>query len=201
MREIGMGWISRIIAVSVFAGLAVAGATGGVSAKTDQPVYTVVSEEDDFEIRDYEAIVVAQYTMRGSYSRAVNQGYIELERYFLGANSVPEPISRTVPVMVRDDLEAGWTTFFVLPSSYRQSTAPAPKDARIRIIEYPARRVAVVRFKGKINENAMREQVARLDAWLASRGIAHRGDFLLAGYEEVWKPKRMRGNEIIVTLK
>lgn len=201
MREIGMGWISRIFAASVVAGLVGAGATGVVSAKTDQPAYTVVSEEDDFEIRDYAAIVVAQYTMRGSYSRAVNQGYIELERYFLGANSVPEPIDRTVPVMVRDDLAAGWSTFFVLPSGYQQSTAPAPRDARVRIIEYPARRAAVVRFKGKINENTMREQVARLDAWLASRGIAHRGDFMLAGYEETWKPVSLRVSEVIVTLK
>lgn len=196
-----MRWISRMLAASLAVGLAVAGMTGGVSAKPDQPAFTVVSDEGDFEIRDYAAIVVAQYTMRGSYSRAVNEGYIKLERYFLGANSVPEPIARTVPVMVRDDLEAGWTTLFVLPGSYRQSSAPPPKDARVRVVELPARRVAVVRFKGKINENAMREQVQRLDAWLAARGIAHRGDFLLAGYEDAWKPQSMRGNEVIVTLK
>jgi DNA gyrase inhibitor GyrI len=196
-----MRWTSWILAATVLVALAVAGLPGGASAKPDQPVFTVVSEEGDFEIRDYAAIVVAQFTMRGSYSRAVNQGYIELERYFLGKNTVPEPIDRTAPVMVRDDLAAGWTTLFVLPSKYSQSSAPPPKDARVRVIEYPARRVAVVRFKGKINENAMREQVGRLDAWLASQGIEHRADFLLAGYEETWKPVSMRSSEVIVTLK
>jgi DNA gyrase inhibitor GyrI len=183
------------------AGLAVAGTAVGVSAKTDQPSFTVVSEEDDFEIRDYAPIVVAQFSMRGSYARAVNQGYIELERYFLGKNAVPEPIDRTVPVMVRDDLAAGWSTMFVLPSGYSPSSAPTPKDARVRLIEYPARRVAVVRFKGKLNEDTMRAQVQRLDAWLASKGMAHRSDFLLAGYEETWKPVSLRVSEVIVTLK
>jgi len=196
-----MGWISRIFVVALVAGLAVAGTTGGGLAKPEQPAFTVVSEEDDFEIRDYAPIVVAQFSMRGTYSRAVNEGYINLERYFLGANTVPEPIEKTVPVMVRDDLASGWTTMFVLPSIYRQSSAPPPKDARVRLIEYPARRVAVVRFKGKLNEGTMREQVQRLDAWLASKGMAHRSDFTLAGYEEHWKPVSLRVSEVIVTLK
>lgn len=196
-----MRWMSRAVVAGMIAGLALVGLPGMTVAKPDQPEFTVVSAEEDFEIRDYSAIVVAQFTMRGTYSRSVSDGYINLERYFLGENTVPERIDLTVPVMVRDDLAAGWTTMFVLPRGYRQHSAPAPLDQRVRVVEIPARRVAVVKFGGKLNELVMREQVERLDAWLAARGIAHLGDFTLAGYDQSWVPGKWRGNEVLVSLK
>jgi len=61
--------------------------------------------------------------------------------------------------------------------------------------------VAAIMFPGKLNEAVMREQTARLDAWLAARGIAHRGDFTLAGYDPPWTPGAWRDNEVLVTLK
>lgn len=196
-----MGWMSRAVMTGMLAGLALAGPPEVAAAKQDQPEYVVVSEAEEFEIRDYSPIVVAQITMRGTYKRSVSDGYIKLERYFLGKNTVPERIDRTVPVMVRDDLAAGWTTMFVLPRGYRQHSAPPPIDERVRVVEIPARRVAVVKFHGKLNELVMREQVERLESWLAAQGIAHRGDFTLAGYDQSWVPGRWRGNEVLVTLK
>ena len=139
--------------------------------------------------------------MRGTYKRSVTQGYINLEKYFLGKNTVPEAIEMTVPTMVRDDLASGWTTMFVLPKDYRAETAPRPNDRRIRVVEFPARRMAVIVFPGKLSEAAMREQIATLDAWLSAKGIAHRGDFTLAGYDPPWTPAAWRDNELLVTLK
>jgi hypothetical protein len=61
--------------------------------------------------------------------------------------------------------------------------------------------VAVIGFPGKLNEAVMREQVARLDAWLTAKGIAHRSDFTLAGYDSPMIPAAWRDNEVLVTLK
>jgi hypothetical protein len=47
----------------------------------------------------------------------------------------------------------------------------------------------------------MREQVAKLEAWLAARGIAHNADFTLAGYNAPWIPAWRRRNEVLVTLR
>jgi DNA gyrase inhibitor GyrI len=182
-------------------GLALAGGSGPADAKPQRPEFVVVSAEDDFEIRDYATMVVAQFTMRGTYRKSVTQGYIKLEQYFLGKNTVPEPIEMTIPTMVRNDLAEGWSTMFFMPKGYRPESAPPPIDRRIRIIEIPPRRVAVIRFKGKLNEFVMREQVEILEAWLAARGTAHRGDFTLAGYAAAWTPTKWRKNEVIVTLK
>jgi DNA gyrase inhibitor GyrI len=191
----------RSVAAGLLAALALAGGLGGAEAKSEWPEFVVVSAENGFEIRDYATLVVAQFAMRGTYKRSVSQGYLNLERYFLGKNTVPEAIEMMVPIMVRDDLASGWTTIFVLPKGYRAETAPQPNDRRIRVVEFPPRRVAAVVFPGKLGEAVMREQVARLDAWLAVKGIAHRGDFTLASYDPPWTLAAWRDNEVLVTLK
>ena len=196
-----MRWMLQPVAAVIVAGLALAGGPERADAKPERPEFVVVSTEDKFEIRDYATLVVAQFTMRGTYRQSVSQGYMRLEEYFLGKNTVPEAMKMTVPTMVRDDLASGWTTIFVLPRAYRAETAPRPIDRRIRVVEFPPRRVAVIEFPGKLGELVMREQIARLDAWLAAKGIAHRGDFTLAGYDPPWTPAAWRDNEVLVTLK
>ena len=196
-----MRWMLRPVAVAILAGLALTGGSDRADAKPERPEFVVVSTEGSFEIRDYATLVVAQFTMRGTYRRSVSQGYIRLEQYFMGENTVPEAMKMTIPTMVRDDLANGWTTMFVLPRGYRAETAPRPVDRRIRVVEFPARRVAVIEFPGKLNEAVMREQVARLDAWLTAKGIDHRDDFTLAGYDPPWIPAKWRDNEVLVTLK
>ena len=196
-----MRWTLRPMAAVMLAALALTGGDDRADAKQEQPVFTVVSTESEFEIRDYDTMVLAEFTMRGSYSRSVNQGYIKLEQYFLGKNSVPEAIAITSPIMVRDDLSGGWTTIFYLPKGYQAETAPRPNDRRIKVIEFPPRRMAAISFHGKLNEGTMREQVAKLEAWLTARGIVHRADFTLAGYDAPWIPASRRHNEVLVTLK
>jgi DNA gyrase inhibitor GyrI len=200
-----MGWITlrgaAPLAALLVAVLALASAFGPAEAKPERPEFVLVSEEDAFEVREYGAMVVAQFTMRGTYTQAVSQGYIKLEKYFAGANTTPELIAMTVPTMVRDDLASGWTTMFVLPKAYRVESAPRPVDRRIRVVEIPPRRVATIVFPGKLNEAAMREHIERLKAWLDAKGLAHKSDFTLAGYDPPWIPGRMRKNEVFVTLK
>lgn len=189
------------LAAAALAAMALSGCMRESAADQERPAYTVASADEEFEIRDYGAQTVAEYSARGSYGRAVEEGYIKLERYFLGENAVPEAMAMNVPVMVRNDQSGGWTTMFVLPAEYRAESAPAPIDQRVRVMELPQRRVAAIRFPGKLSETVMREQSAKLDVWLAARGIPHRSDFTLAGYDAPWMPSAWRENEVIVTLK
>lgn len=196
-----MRWILRPVAAVMLAAVALAGNPERADAKPERPEYVEISKDGEFEIREYATMVVAQFTMRGTYRQSVSKGYLNLEQYFLGKNSVPEPIPMTAPTMVRDDLASGWSTMFFLPKGYRAESAPRPNDQRIRIIEIPAHRVAVIVFPGKLNERVMREQAGNLEAWLAAKGIAHKGDFTLASYNTRWKPSKWVKNEVIVSLK
>lgn len=197
-----MGWRIGPLAAVGLAALALAGCMGtGDSKKEENPAYSVVAAEKEFEVRQYGPQILAQYSERGLYNQSVETGYIKLERYFLGENWVPVAIPLTVPVMVREDGAGGWTTMFVLPPTYRIASTPEPKDTRIRVAEVPARRVAAVKFGGKLNEAVMREQTEVLGDWLAANGIRHRGDFTLASYDPPWTPASWRENEVMVTLE
>jgi len=194
--------IANRLAVVALAGAAISGCMQGTAAEPEKLAYSVASADEEFEIeiRDYGAQTVAVYSARGNYGKAVEEGYIKLERYFLGENTVPEAMSMTVPVMAREDPTGGWTTMILLPEGYRVESAPPPTDQRIRVMEVPGRRAAAIRFPGKLSDTVMREQAAKLDLWLATRGIAHKGDFTLAGYDQPWMPAAWRENEVIVTL-
>ena len=196
------GRVARLL-VALALGLAGALAAPPAGAGRDEPWpdYAVLMEDGDFEVRLYAPHVIASYTKRATYRRAVNEGYIRLERYFTGENTVPEAMPIAPPIMVRDDGAEGWTTILVLPPEYRVETAPRPNDQRIRVVELPERRVAAVRFRGRLGERVMRREVARLRAWLAARGLAHRGDFTMASYDPPWKPSSLRRAAVLVTLR
>lgn len=201
-----MRWTMGPMAASLLLGLALTGCAGGMDGTADSkkdanPDYMVASAKEEFEIRDYKPRAVAMTTLRGSYRQSVEQGYINLERYFLGANAVPEAMKMDVPIMVREDPSGGWTTIFPLPRDYRAETAPRPNDERIRVVEVPARRVAVLKFPGALDDSIMTTQSAKLKAWLDGQGIAYRDDWTMAMTDLAWVPARWRTNEIQVTLK
>lgn len=188
-------------AAGLVAAMALAGCMPETTATEETPPYVVASAEESFEIRDYGARVWAQHSARGTYRRAVEQGYIRLERYFTGENTVPEALEISAPVMVREDGADGWTVMFPLPDAYTVEGAPRPVDQRIRIVEHPPRRVAAMSIGGALGEAVLREKAAQLDAWLEARGLEHRGDFTLASNDPPWRPSAWRRNEVLVTLR
>ncbi len=189
------------VAAGMLAAAGLAACMPATEAKEERPAYDLARAEEGVEIRDYGARLVAEHSVRGPYRRAVEQGYIRLERYFTGENTIPEAMALTMPVMARQEADGGWTTVLPLPEGYSLETAPRPVDQRIRVVEQPPRRVAALSFKGAVGEAILREQAPRLDAWLEARGIAHRGDFTLASYDPPWKPTAWRSNEVLVTLR
>lgn len=189
------------MAAALAAAAALSGCVPETTAKEEKPDFVVASAEAAFEIRDYGPQLWAQHAARGTYRSAVEQGYIRLERYFTGENTVPEAIPMSAPVMVREDHAEGWTTMFPMPDAYTAESAPRPVDRRIRVVELPPRRVAAVRFRGQMGESVLREKAAELDAWLTAQGLAHRGDFTLASHDPPWKPAAWRRNEVLVTLR
>lgn len=188
-------------AAGLLAAAVLMGCMPGSEAKDEELPYTVASVQEDFEIREYAPQLWAQHSARGTYRSAVERGYIRLERYFTGENTVPEPIEMSPPVVVRDDGAEGWTVMFPLPGNYQVETAPRPVDQRIRLVELPARRVAALSFRGGLDEAVLQERAAKLAAMLEAQGLAHRGDFALANYSPPGFPARWQKNAVLVTLR
>lgn len=193
---------------------------GGKAA--EEPAYRVVLKDGAIEIREYEAFSVAETTVQQPFDEAVRLGFRRLFEYISGANRVAAEISMTAPVILKPgritisaqvpvapranadslDVDAGgWTMAFVLPDGYRARTAPQPSETLVRLRDVPARRVAVMRYSGLLRQRTGEAQRRVLAAWLEAKGMAHDGDWRMAGYNPPWTLPPLRRNEIFVTLR
>ena len=153
----------RILSVSKFmlmAGLVSLSLLGEHAMSYEEPQYTVVNTEDDFEYRQYDPYRVSETIIEGARDgdAASSEGFRRLFSYISGANSSESKISMTVPVsqgasekiamtvpVQQSAADTGWRVSFMLPSQFTLETAPVPTDDRIYIREVPGRLMVVLR--------------------------------------------------------
>jgi effector-binding domain-containing protein len=182
----------------------------------EQASYTVVKKDGDFEIRDYDPMVVVETRVDANFRKAGNAAFKKLFAYISGENTGTEEIAMTAPVVAaQDDSSDGekiamtapvtassegnaWVYRFVLPQSYQIETAPRPLDPEVELLEVPARRVAAIRFSGRSTEKARQQKTEELKEWLSSAGIEAASDARWAGYNSPWALPPFRRNEVLV---
>ena len=196
---------------------------GGKAA--EEPAWRAVLEDGAIQIREYGAYAVAETVVNAPFDAAARRGFRRLFDYISGANggsskiemtapvvAAPERIAMTAPVVATpqpgdgargrlDGGAGGWTIAFVLPAGVAAATAPAPADGRVILRDVPARRVAAIRFPGLFRNAAAETRRRELAAWLAARGLAHEGDWRMAGYNPPWTLPPLRRNEVMVSLR
>jgi len=73
-----------------------------VIQNVEQPDYSVVTSDGDFEVRDYPPLVVAEITRSGTRQQGLSDGFGPLARYIFakerGSEAKDETISMTAPV-------------------------------------------------------------------------------------------------------
>ncbi len=129
--------------------------------------------------------------------------------------SKSQEMAMTVPVLVEPRPSGGrsnaerlagaeidtWTMAFILPEGYTPDTAPLPTDKRVTIRAVAERRVASIRFSGRLGNESAERHRARLAAWLDARGLEHLGDWKIATYDPPFTIPWFRRNEVLVTLR
>lgn len=185
---------------------------------TEQPEFALVSREDAFEVRDYPALVVAEVISTGTRERASSASFRRLAAYIFAqdrpqggeqiAMTAPvlqqpakpdEPIAMTAPVLQQEAGGDQWRMRFVMPAKYTLATLPAaPRD--ITLTQIPARRVAAVRFSGNGASADLARMTARLETWIAQRGLNPAGDPEYAFYDAPMVPGPLRRNEVLIPI-
>ncbi len=142
---------------------------------TEEPPFKLVVEDGPFSVRDYPALVVAEVSVAGDQNEAANAGFRLLAGYIFGGNSPGQRIAMTAPVVqapregekiamtapVTQTSEAGrWTVRFTMPAGYTLQTLPKPNDPRVKLLELPPSRMAVVRFSGLARAPEVERQTA-----------------------------------------
>jgi hypothetical protein len=186
---------------------------------TEEPNYAVLQQQDQFEVREYEALVIAETLVDEGFDDAGNIAFRRLFGYISGDNAKASEIAMTAPVMARDENRAsgekismtapvtgeettlGWRFAFVLPSQYTLASAPQPTNPDVRLSEVPARKVAVVRYSGSWSEKAYAENLKLLQQWMRQNRLQADSLPRVAGYDPPWTLPFLRRNEVMIDLK
>jgi hypothetical protein len=184
-------------------------------ASYEEPEFEIVRTTDDYEIRRYEPYLVGEVTVEGSYEGARRRGFRMLAGYIFGNNSkavkmkMTTPVTTeatsvrmnmTVPVTTAKVGKRSWVMHFVMEKRYSRDSLPKPNDKRVRIVEVPAKTVAVRRYSGFTTEANFRTNRDRLLAALERDGLAVRGKPINAVYNGPYTLPFMRRNEVLVEL-
>lgn len=202
------------IARAIGAATALFGSVVGVHAETEQARYTVVRQQDAFELRVYEPAVVAEVSADGSRDEAVSVGFRSLAAYIFGANLPGTSIAMTAPVtqeagqriamtapVTQQGGQGAWTIRFIMPAGSRLATLPRPKDGRIRLAEVPGRRVAAVRFSGFATDASLADHERQLGEWIAKSRLVPNGPAVFAYYDPPWTLPFLRRNEVLIPVR
>ena len=189
----------------VEAGLGVVGFRG----LYEQPHYSVVERlPGAIEVRDYPARVAAETDDAGGGREA----FPRLFRYITGNNAAGERIAMGAPVARRSrgemiamtipvqSTKTGGVMRFFLPRDVVAKGPPAPLDPQVRIVTVPAERIAVLRFSGIADRDAVAAHERMLLEALAGAGRVAQGPPFLLTYDAPFTIPLFRRNEVAVGL-
>jgi hypothetical protein len=181
----------------------------------EEAKYTVVLNEDNFEVRQYAPHVLAETIVDGDLEGAGNKAFNLLFKYIDGNNKKQEKVAMTAPVsqgaagekiamtapVVQQRENDKWVVSFMMPASYTLETLPEPNDPNVVLRQVPERYMAAVRYSGFWSEKLYRQHLDDLTAWMAKQGIKPMGEPIWARYNPPFMPWFLRRNEILVPVE
>jgi hypothetical protein len=206
-RQVGISSVKQallglLFAVTVF---------GGPAMAVEEPAYTVVLHENEFELRDYPKLVVAEVKVAGGRNSAAYKGFRLLAGYIFGGNTRRQDIAMTAPVIqtpsqifpmtapvVQTEADGAWIIRFTMPSRYALEALPKPDNPEVRLTVAPATRMAVIRFSGLIHEGVVAVKSQALTAFIKAQKLRAVGPPSLAQYDPPWTLWFLRRNEIMI---
>lgn len=179
----------------------------------EEPRYTVVRAYSDFEVRRYDAYLVAETTVRAPAEDASSQGFRTLAGYIFGGNKGSRKIEMTAPVAqtstriamtapVTQSASAGdYVIQFSMPAEWTMETLPEPDDPAVTLRTMPTRTLGVIGYSGTWSQSRYDEHLKKLKDALAEAGLRWRGEPVWARFDPPWKLWFMRRNEIWLELE
>jgi hypothetical protein len=185
---------------------------------TEEAKYTLIEKVGAFEVRAYDSKLIAEVLLDAEMSDATSAGFRLLADYIFGNNTAPsgksEKISMTAPVTVENRSEKiamtapvaiqseqkGWRVWFVMPSHFTLVTLPKPNNPLVVIKPIAAKRYAVVRFSGWVDDEKMQAKLKELSTWLAVKKLTSKGQPELARYNPPWTLPFLRRNEVMLEI-
>jgi hypothetical protein len=188
---------------------------GGCAVATEEPAFTVSLSEDDFEVRDYPALVVAEVLVAGDRKASASNGFRLLAGYIFGGNTARTKIAMTAPViqaaaggekiaMTAPVLQSGvagsWVIRFIMPRGSTLETLPQPNDPKVHLEAVAPARMAVVRFSGLARQDMIAAKTDELWGFIKAQHLHAIGTPSLAQYDPPWTLWFLRRNELMIPI-
>jgi effector-binding domain-containing protein len=167
----------------------------------DEPSYGIVFKDGNFELREYEAFIIAETVVDANFSDAGNDGFRPLFKYISGKNDPKQKIKMTAPVLQEPTTDGDFSVSFVMPEGFTLQTTPQPADSKIRIKEIPARLVAVHKYSGRWTKKKYDLKTQELKGWIEQQKLEIGGEPIFARYDPPFKPAIFRRNEVHIPIK
>jgi len=184
----------------------------------EEPNFTVILEEDNFQVREYDSYVIAEVNIaKSTYRDAGDKAFRKLFKYITGENGIEEQIEMTAPVIAKESLRneqiemtapviaekfgEGWNYAFVLPSKYNIENAPKPSDSNIKLREIESKTVAVISYSGSWRKKGYDMNLEKLKSWILKKEFKIVSVPRSAGYDPPWAIPFLRRNEVMIDIK
>ena len=168
------------------------------SDNIETPNYTVIKKYDEFEIRQYDSMIIAQTILpSSSYEASSSMGFRRVASYIFGGNEKKESISMTAPVF----MEMGENTkmAFVMPKNYKLEELPKPNSGNVQLIVITPKKYAVIKFSGFASDEKISVKSRQLEVLISREKLIKNGAFQYLGYNPPWRIIG-RKNEIAVEI-
>ena len=158
------------------------------------PTYVVRERLGQLEVRDYQALVLAQTATRKDL-QGKDGSFMRLFRFITKGNSSAQPIPMTTPVLYRSE-GSSEVMAFVLPATMKPGEPPVPLDAAVYIETRPPGAYATLRMRS-------RRPIHREEALFKIRSLVEQSGWRLEGepefafYDPPWIPWFLGKNEVL----
>jgi hypothetical protein len=166
------------------------------TSNIETPIYDVVKSFENFEIRSYDAMVVAQTEMKSSaYEESSSMGFRTIADYIFGGNKDNQQIAMTSPVIMEMGEESSMS--FVMPKEHAIENLPEPNSKQVELVQLQPKTYAVLEFTGYANDKKIEKHSKRLLQFLKAENLSPIGNMKYLGYNPPWQVLG-RKNEIAV---
>lgn len=185
----------------------------------EEAAYKVVIKDNNFELRDYDSMIIVETTIDGDFEDAGSKAFRRLFAYITGNNVANRDIAMTAPVIadtannnpgmeiamtapvLQENSKGSWRYAFVLPADFTLETTPKPLDDNVRLAQVAAKKVAVIQFSGLWSEESMQDKTSELNNWISANNLSTLSEPRWAGYNPPWTIPFLRRNEVMIDVQ
>ena len=184
---------------------------------TEEPEFTVLFQEGNIEIREYEPRIIAHVKTIGDFDDASSKGFKMLADFIFGNNTInntSKKISMTAPVsaslsskkismtapVIAENNNNEWSISFVMPKEFTTETLPVPNNQDIKITALPKEKFAVIVFSGLVRESSYDKKANLLNEFIEKKKLTPLSAIQIARYNPPWTLPFFRRNELLIKI-